>query len=84
MVGALLTFALAAGLIWLLVPLTPQPARVPADLSAPGRLVAAESTVNLGHVPFDRLVEARFTVANTGGDVVRLVGAPKVQMLEGC
>ena len=57
---------------------------VATDASAPGRLVAAQPTIDLGLVPFDRMTEARFELDNTGGDVVRLVGAPKVRMLEGC
>jgi hypothetical protein len=69
-----------AGLFW-----TQAASReVVADPSAPGRLVAARPTVDLGRVPFDRMTEARFELDNTGGDVVRLVGAPKVRMLEGC
>jgi hypothetical protein len=40
--------------------------------------------VDLGRVPFDKLAEARFDLANTGGDTVRLIGAPRVRMLEGC
>jgi hypothetical protein len=51
---------------------------------SPGRLVASQPTVDLGRVPFDVLAEARFELTNTGGDTVRLVGAPRVRMLEGC
>lgn len=54
------------------------------DVSAPGRLVARETTVDLGRVPFDVKTEARFELANTGGEVVQLVGPPRVRMLEGC
>ena len=75
--------ALAASvpaLVW-----TQAPSRdVATDASAPGRLVAVQLTVNLGMVPFDRMTEGRFELDNTGGDMVRLVGAPKVRMLEGC
>jgi hypothetical protein len=75
--------ALAAGVAALLWTQTPN-REVVADASAPGRLVAAQPMVDLGRVPFDRMTEARFELDNTGGDVVRLVGAPKVRMLEGC
>lgn len=54
------------------------------DASAPGRLVAEQRTVDLGHVPFDQMAEARFELDNTGGSMVRLAGPPKVRMLEGC
>ena len=57
---------------------------VTADIGAPARLVASSATVDLGRVPFDKMVEAQFELANTGGGTVRLTGAPKVQMLEGC
>jgi hypothetical protein len=60
------------------------PHEVPVDPAAPGRLTTDQATVDLGRVPFDKLAEARFELANTGGDVVRLVGAPRVRMLEGC
>ena len=70
----------AAALVW-----TQTPSReVATDSSAPGRLVAEQLTVGLGRVPFDRMTEGRFDLDNTGGDIVRLVGAPKVRMLEGC
>jgi hypothetical protein len=75
--------ALAAGAAALI--LTQAPRRdVVTDASAPGRLVAEQPSVDLGRVPFDRMTEARFELDNTGGDMVRLVGAPKVRMLEGC
>lgn len=57
---------------------------VATEPGAPGRLVASQATVDLGRVPFDKQVEARFELANTGGETVRLVGAPRVRMLEGC
>ena len=57
---------------------------VATEPGAPGRLVASQTTVDLGRVPFDKQVEARFDLANTGSETVRLVGAPQVRMLEGC
>ena len=75
--------ALTAGgavLFWMQMPMR----EVANDASVPGRLVAEQPTVDLGRVPFDQLIEARFELDNTGGDVVRLVGAPRVRMLEGC
>jgi hypothetical protein len=78
-----LAVALVAGLAALLWGQTPS-RDIASDVSAPGRLVAVQSTVDLRRVPFDRMTEARFELDNTGGDVVRLVGAPKVRMLEGC
>ena len=78
-----LVVALTAGLAALIWAQTPYRV-VATDSSAPGRLVAEQPAVDLGRVPFDRMTEARFELGNTGGDVVRLVGAPKVRMLEGC
>ncbi|MGE3273068.1 MAG: hypothetical protein AB7P40_30325 [Chloroflexota bacterium] len=57
---------------------------VQTDPDAPGRLIAQADTVDLGLVPFSRQAEAQFTLANTGGSPVRLVGAPRVRMLAGC
>lgn len=50
----------------------------------PGRLVAVQSMIDLGRVPLDRVVEARFILENTGGSPVRIVAAPTVKTLEGC
>ena len=75
--------ALVAGVAALAWAQTPS-REVATDASAPGRLVAVQPTVDLGRVPFDRMTEGRFELDNTGGDMVRLVGAPKVRMLEGC
>ena len=50
----------------------------------PGRLVALQPTVDLGRVPFDREVEARYVLENTGDRQVRIVAAPVVKTLEGC
>ena len=57
---------------------------VASDPQAPGRLVAQAATIDLGRVPFEQRTEARFILANTGGNTVQLVGAPRVRMLEGC
>ncbi|MCC6175704.1 MAG: hypothetical protein IT305_10410 [Chloroflexi bacterium] len=80
-VGGLLTLVIGiAAYLWL-QPASPQ---VATDAGAPGRLVASSATVDLGRVPFDKMVEAQFELANTGGGTVNLTGAPKIQMLEGC
>jgi len=55
-----------------------------ATSGGPGRLVAAQPAIDLGRVPFDRQVDARFELENTGSQTVRLVGAPTVKTLEGC
>ena len=59
-------------------------ARADPTNAEPGRLIAAESIVDLGSVPFDRQMNALFTLENTGAQTVRLVGAPTVKTLEGC
>jgi len=66
--------------IWL----QPASRQIAVDSGAPGRLVASSATVDLGQVPFDQMGEAHFELANTGGSMVRLTGAPTVKMLEGC
>ena len=59
-------------------------AAVGTDPDAPGRLVAAQTVVDLGRVPFEKPVEARFELANAGGTTVQLVDRPLVKTLEGC
>lgn len=81
LVGSLLILTvIAAAFFWMQAGTE----RIATDASAPGRLVASDTTVDLGRVPFDKMVEGKFTLANTGGQPVRLTGNPKVQMLEGC
>ncbi len=66
---------------------SPAPAPPPADAStgaASGGLVAKQATVDLGRVPFDKQVEARFELTNTGARPIRLTAQPQVKMLEGC
>lgn len=79
-VAALLVLGIAAASLWLLAPTD----TIATDPAAPGRLVADQTTVDLGRVPLDKRAEARFELANTGGETVRLTGAPRVRMLEGC
>ena len=49
-----------------------------------GGLVAKAATVDLGRVPFNQQVEARFDLTNTSGKPIKLTGQPQVKMLEGC
>ena len=56
---------------------------VAAD-APPGRLVATQAEVDLGRVPFDKMVEARYELSNTGSRSVRLLGIPAVKTIEGC
>lgn len=63
------------------------PAAKPADAvvsAAPAGLVAAISSVDLGRVPFDRMVEARYELTNLSAQTIRLTAPPEVKMLEGC
>lgn len=76
-----LALAILAGLVVMMRPSASRPA---GDAGAPGRLEARPVTIDLGRVPFDRLVEARYELVNTGGQPVRLLGAPAVKTLEGC
>jgi len=57
---------------------------VAPNAGAAGRLVAAQSTVNLGQVPFNQVAEARYELVNSGAAPVRLAGPPAVETLEGC
>ncbi len=56
----------------------------PARGSATTGLVAKETTIDLGRVPFDRQVEARFELTNAGSKPIRFTTPPQVKMLEGC
>lgn len=79
--GALAVLAAAAVFFW---PQGQAPA-VPGLAAGPGgRLVATQPVVDLGRVPFDKVVEARYELANTGTRPVRLVGKPTIRTLEGC
>ncbi len=84
MPGLLAVGALLLALVAALVLVGGSAKKADIDPSAPPRLLARQATVDLGRVPFERLAEARFELVNTGGGIVRLVGAPTVRMLEGC
>ena len=75
---------LVVGLITFAIWAPAKDAAVGTDPDAPGRLVAAQTVVDLGRVPFDKPVEARFELANTGGTTVQLVDRPLVKTREGC
>ncbi|MBI3969506.1 MAG: hypothetical protein HY329_28005 [Chloroflexi bacterium] len=82
-VGLLALLALTVFTFW------PGSAEAPAGNAATGpagggQLVATASTVDLGRVPFDREVEARYELVNTGDQPIRLVGKPEVKTLAGC
>jgi hypothetical protein len=47
-------------------------------------VIAQPSQVDLGRVPFDQQVDARFTLINRGTTVVHLDQNVEVQALEGC
>jgi hypothetical protein len=79
--AGVLALAMLAGLVVMTRPSAPRPA---GDARTPGRLEARPVMIDLGRVPFDRLVEARYELVNTGGQPVRLLGAPAVKTLEGC
>jgi hypothetical protein len=76
---------LLAGLsLWLAASRLAESPSVAVDPFAAGRLVAEQATIDLGRVPFDRLVEAHYVLANTGSSDVQLLGKPQVRLLEGC
>ena len=56
----------------------------PASSGSGGGLVAKAATVDLGRVPFNQQVEARFELTNSGAKPIRLTAQPQVLMLEGC
>ena len=64
---------LVAGLITFAVWAPAKDAAVGTDPDVSGRLVAAQTVVDLGRVPFDKSVEVHFELANTGGTTVQLV-----------
>jgi hypothetical protein len=49
-----------------------------------GGVIAQPARVDLGHVPFNQLAHARFTLTNAGTTAVHLGKNVRVQTLEGC
>lgn len=80
-IGALVLLAVAAVFLW---PRGEAPASIVGTAGGLGRLVATAPLVDLGRVPFDSMVEARYELVNTGSSAVRLLGQPEVKTLEGC
>lgn len=56
----------------------------PASSTVEGGVVAQPVRVDLGHVPFNQLAHARFTLTNAGTTGVHLGANVQVQTLEGC
>jgi hypothetical protein len=48
------------------------------------RLTVDRTTIDFGDVPFDRFVDARFTLANAGDGVLTIAGRPPVTATQGC
>jgi hypothetical protein len=76
--GAALVLLLAAGVAW-----WRQPAPAPGPGGTP-RLVVDRTAIDLGDVPFETPVEARFVVTNAGDGVAEVDGTPRVTAVQGC
>jgi hypothetical protein len=48
------------------------------------RLSADKPAIDLGDVRLGQTVQAGFTIANTGGQTLRLGQAPAIEVVEGC
>lgn len=56
---------------------------LPAVSGGP-RMVISPESVDYGDVKLNTLVETVFTVQNTGDQPLRILGEPKVELVEGC
>jgi hypothetical protein len=73
----LVVIALGGGAYW-------WSAEAPEPTGGTPRLALEREVIDFGHVPFDRFVDAVFTLKNTGDGVLRLADVPRVKALEGC
>jgi hypothetical protein len=78
----------AVGVWWGLgqssAPASQAPSQAPATTPAEPRLAVDRGTIDLGMQPFDRTVSAVFQVQNVGGDTLRILAEPVVELVEGC
>ena len=54
------------------------------DIGVAPLAVFREREVDFGRVPLDTPIEHRFTLRNTGGQPLLVVGAPFANLLDGC
>lgn len=66
----------ASGVWWLSAP--------PSASSGTPRLVLDRDTVDLGHLGFETPARVVFTLRNEGDGPLRIVGVPRVRVLQGC
>jgi hypothetical protein len=64
-------------------PVAPRSSNSSAASSA-GALAPTSATVNPGKVPFNVQAEGQFDLLNSSTQPVKVLGAPRVTMLEGC
>jgi hypothetical protein len=78
--GLAVVGVLVAGYVWSRP--ASSPATAPASQST--SIQSGKSQIDLGRVPFNQQVEARFELVNSGASTVRFTGPPQVTTLEGC
>jgi hypothetical protein len=77
----------AVGVWWGLgqsAPASQPPSQALPTTSAAPRLAVDRDTIDLGMQPFERPVSAVFQVQNVGGDTLRILAEPVVELVEGC
>jgi hypothetical protein len=77
----------AVGVWWGLgqsAPPSRAPIQTPSTTSADPHLAVDRDTIDLGMQPFERPVSAVFQVQNVGGDTLRILAEPVVELVEGC
>jgi hypothetical protein len=51
---------------------------------AGGRLSVDRDSLDFGRVPLDKAVRAEFTLKNEGDQPLRILGEPRVELVQGC
>jgi hypothetical protein len=63
----------------------PAASSVPAPASAAGpQLAVDQEKIDFGDVKVNKMVEAAFTISNTGTEPLQIIGQPKVRVAAGC
>jgi hypothetical protein len=56
----------------------------PVEVAGQPNLVVDREQIDFGKVPMDKPVLAEFELSNTGDQPLQIVGAPQVEVREGC
>jgi flagellar basal body-associated protein FliL len=81
--GGIALALVAIGAFFLLSSGEDQPPK-PVEVAGQPNLTVDRQQIDFGMVPVEQVVKAEFELSNTGDQALQIVGAPQVEVREGC